>query len=70
MIVCSRLKLIPDVRRSQNSSVLTGMGTIIVNQEFRFTVSMPIKSAIEPQLCATGAALTAGKQNSEWDYSG
>ena len=37
-ICFSRLKLIPDERRSQQSSTLYGAGTIMVDQEFLFHV--------------------------------
>ena len=37
-----RLKLVPDERRSQQSSTLTGAGTIMVDQEFLFHVKQII----------------------------
>ena len=71
-----RLKLSPDQRRPQSSGILVGMGTIILNQDFRFTVSShnyflsvhisPEHFCLQLYLAKPKAFYQAGKLNLSW----
>ena len=61
-----RLKLVPDERRSQQSSTLYGSGTILVDQEFLFHVNMYRISILHLKLQFPGSFNWARESRSEW----
>ena len=55
LISFRRLKLSPDERRSQQTSAISGEGTLLIDQQFLFQVFRPICPEMENKTVSAGS---------------